>query len=172
MSRRNNLSLLCLALAAWLAQASPAGAAAPKPHLIVILQDDLGHNDVAFNGGPHSAAASVTGNITALANAGVIFDRHYVHWHCSPTRRSFISGRLPIHHGEQLSRVSTDDLDIRWTWISEKLKSAGYVGHWVGERAPSAPHSRAAARCSPTHAVVNGLWLPPPLSHPSAHAAC
>ena len=26
--------------------------------------------------------------ITAAANDGIILKRHYVHWHCSPTRRS------------------------------------------------------------------------------------
>lgn len=101
----------------------------PRPNLIVILQDDLGFRDTGING----ASGIPTGNISALAQSGVVFDRHYVHWHCSPTRRSFISGRLPIHHGEQLSGVSTDDIDMRWTWISEKLAGQGYKCHWYGK---------------------------------------
>ena len=56
-----------------------------------------------------------------------------MHYHCSPTRRSFLSGRLPIHHGEELSGVATDELDLRWELVSGKLKRAGYSTHWVGK---------------------------------------
>ena len=106
-------------------------AAKPLPNLVFVLQDDLGHYDVAFNG--NTNASMVTSNITALANDGIILKHHYVHWHCSPTRRSFLSGRLPVHHHEQLSGVATDDLDLRYTYISAKLKSAGYTNHWYGK---------------------------------------
>eukprot|EP00041_Stephanoeca_diplocostata_P004443 m.45135 g.45135 ORF g.45135 m.45135 type:complete len:667 (+) comp15116_c0_seq3:133-2133(+) len=102
-----------------------------SPHLVFILQDDLGHYDVAFNGNTNNSA--VTANITKLARDGIILKHHYTHWHCSPTRRSFLSGRLPVHHHEQLSGVATDDLDLRYTWISKKLKSAGYANFWFGK---------------------------------------
>lgn len=58
---------------------------------------------------------------------------HYTHWHCSPTRRSFLTGRLPVHHGEQLSPNADDDIDLRMTWISEKLAGVGYTAHWFGK---------------------------------------
>eukprot|EP01060_Flectonema_neradi_P016533 TRINITY_DN2315_c0_g1_i2.p1 TRINITY_DN2315_c0_g1~~TRINITY_DN2315_c0_g1_i2.p1 ORF type:complete len:535 (+),score=103.15 TRINITY_DN2315_c0_g1_i2:55-1659(+) len=109
---------------------SSAVMAADKPHIIMILQDDMGMYDVGFN---NKAAASYTSNITSLATDGVVLTNHYTHWHCSPTRRSFLSGRLPIHHGEQLSGVTTDDIDLRMTWISKKMKSAGYETHWFGK---------------------------------------
>lgn len=102
-----------------------------KPHILFILQDDLGYYDVAFNG--NSALAMETASITSLAKEGIILKRHYVHWHCSPTRRTLMSGRFPIHHGEQLSGIATDDLDLRWSWISDKLKQAGYENHWFGK---------------------------------------
>ena len=101
------------------------------PNLVFVLQDDLGYYDVAFTG--NTNASMVTANITALANEGIVLKHHYVHWHCSPTRRSFMSGRLPVHHHEQLSGVATDDLDLRYTYISAKLKSAGYTNHWYGK---------------------------------------
>jgi hypothetical protein len=40
--------------------------------------------------------------------------------------RSFLTGRLPVHHGEMLSSDHSDDLDLRWTLISQKLEPAGY----------------------------------------------
>ena len=33
----------------------------------------------------------------------------------------------------QLSGVSTDDLDLRYSWISDKLHSAGYDCYWYGK---------------------------------------
>ena len=41
-----------------------------------------------------------TPNIDALVEDGVILDRHYVYKFCSPTRSSFLSGRLPYHVNE------------------------------------------------------------------------
>ena len=103
-----------------------------RPHLFVFLQDDLGYDDVAYNG--NDANLDVTGNITAAAREGVVLKRHYVHWHCSPTRRSLLTGRLPLHHSEFLSDVSKgDDIDLRWTTIAQKLKTAGYATHWYGK---------------------------------------
>jgi hypothetical protein len=108
-----------------------------RPHVLMFLQDDLGHDDVAFNG--NEVNLDVTGNITAAARDGIILRRHYVHWHCSPTRRTFLTGRLPLHHSEFLSPVSTgDDIDLRWTTIGQKLKTAGYKTYWFGAHVPSA----------------------------------
>ena len=88
--------------------------AAPLPHIISILQDDLGWYDSGIH---NPAMEKWTQNITSLAKSGVVLTNHYSHWHCSPTRRSFLTGRLPIHHGEQLSGDTTDDIDLRMAWL-------------------------------------------------------
>ena len=31
------------------------------------------------------------------------------------------------------SGIDTDDIDLRWTWISEKLTGIGYESHWYGK---------------------------------------
>eukprot|EP00729_Bicosta_minor_P007231 gene7231-22231_t len=103
-----------------------------KPHVFMVLQDDLGHDDVTFTYG-NTVNSDVTGNITATARAGIVLERHYVHWHCSPTRRTFLTGRLPLHHSEFLSGNDSDDIDLRWTTIAEKLKPAGYATYWFGK---------------------------------------
>ena len=75
-------------------------AAGSKPHVLMFLQDvrsarppspllpqrltrrrvgaqDLGHDDVAFNG--NSVNLDITGNITAAAREGIVLDRHCAH---------------------------------------------------------------------------------------------
>ena len=101
-------------------------AAAPRPHFLVILQDDLGHYNVAFNANrtdrPSDDVAKVSSSTSALAAQGIVLNRHYVHWHCSPTRRSLLTGRIPLHHSELLSGITTDDIDLRWTTLGQKLE--------------------------------------------------
>ena len=105
--------------------------AAKQPNLIMVLQDDLGYYDTGIY---NPTRMDVTGNITKLAkDGGILLKSHYVHYWCSPSRRSFLSGRLPLHHGEQLSSYATDDLDLRWNLISQKPAGAGYDGYWYGK---------------------------------------
>ena len=93
-----------------------------KPHLIMVLQDDLGYYDTGIY---NSENLDVTSNITSMAkDEGILLKQHYVFYWCSPTRRSFLSGRLPLHHGRQLSEFTSDDLDLRWNLISQKLEGA------------------------------------------------
>eukprot|EP01063_Lacrimia_lanifica_P025760 TRINITY_DN3371_c0_g1_i2.p1 TRINITY_DN3371_c0_g1~~TRINITY_DN3371_c0_g1_i2.p1 ORF type:complete len:532 (+),score=153.21 TRINITY_DN3371_c0_g1_i2:95-1690(+) len=125
---------MATALRVFLAAVS-AGAvqAGPAPHLVFILADDLGWHDTSVFGDQSPETRAATHNMTALADEGVRLSHHYVHWHCSPTRRTFLSGRTPLHHGEALSDTATDDLDLRWRWVSEVLADEGYVGHWYGK---------------------------------------
>eukprot|EP00756_Hemistasia_phaeocysticola_P052303 Hpha_TRINITY_DN27519_c0_g1::TRINITY_DN27519_c0_g1_i1::g.86225::m.86225 len=115
------------------AAAFGAAGATQKPNLVFMLQDDCGWHDTSVFGDQSPETRAATHNMTALADEGVRLDHHYVHWHCSPTRRSFLSGRLPLHHGEELSNVATDELDLRWRWVSDMLAEQGYVGHWYGK---------------------------------------
>ncbi len=89
-----------------------------RPHVIMHLADDLGYYHVGFNArrtdAPSTDVAGVTPYLMDLAQRGIILTRHYVHWHCSPSRRAFLSGRLPIHHSEGLSGEAQDDMDLRW----------------------------------------------------------
>ena len=68
---------------------------AKKPHILLILVDDLGWSDVGFHG-----SKIRTPNVDKLASDGVILDNYYVQPYCTPTRGSLMTGRYPIHTGK------------------------------------------------------------------------
>lgn len=60
-------------------------------------------------------------------------DRQYTFKYCSPTRSSFLSGRLPFHVNQANRAYSAvGGVDIRMTMLPEHLKTAGYGTHQIG----------------------------------------
>ena len=106
-----------------------------KPNIMFVMMDDLGYHDVGYvPDKPRAKVVQATARMTKLAKEeGVILTRMYAHWHCSPSRRSFLTGRLPHRTGEDNSDTDMDDIDLRWTWVSEKLQSAGYKCYMLGK---------------------------------------
>ena len=86
------MRVVVLLVAVW-ALALPPRGEAKKPHLIYVIGDDVGW----FKMGWHNPDAR-TPNLDALVKEGVELDRFYTYKYCSPTRSSFLSGRLPIHN--------------------------------------------------------------------------
>ena len=64
------------------------------PHLVVLVADDLGYNDVSW----HNQAV-ITPHLADLAAAGVTLEQYYSHPICTPTRGALLTGRYPIHSG-------------------------------------------------------------------------
>ena len=60
-----------------------------------MLVDDLGWYDV----GSHGALID-TSNIDSLSRDGIVLDNYYVQPICTPTRAALMTGRYPIHTGE------------------------------------------------------------------------
>lgn len=65
--------------------------------------------------------------LDSLVATGVELTHHYVFKYCSPTRASFLTGRLPYHvHQWNLDENSPWGTNINMTFIAAKLKHAGY----------------------------------------------
>merc|ERR1719440_1326613 len=69
-------------------------AATPQhPHILLVVMDDLGWDDVGFRS--HQIR---TPNIDRLAAGGRILNQYYVQSVCSPSRAAFQTGRYPLHN--------------------------------------------------------------------------
>jgi uncharacterized sulfatase len=87
---------------AW--EQGPAQAARPAserpPNVVLILVDDLGWNDLSFNGGGVAAGSVPTPRIDSLAAEGVNFTRGYsASGTCAPSRAAIMTGRYPTRFG-------------------------------------------------------------------------
>jgi len=104
---------------------------APPPHLIVILADDLGWNDVSWNNPDMH-----TPNIQQLADQGIRLNNSYFHPKCSPSRAALLTGYYPHRLGLQRSgvgRYHPYGLDTEFRILPEYLAEAGYKSHLVGK---------------------------------------
>lgn len=108
----------------------------PRPHIFHVIVDDFGWSNTNYNRDTPSPEVK-TPHLDALVAEGIHLMRHYVHATCTPSRVSFLSGRLPMHSG-QSGLVGPTKLDgglpYNITGIAAKLASAGYrtalVGKW------------------------------------------
>jgi arylsulfatase A-like enzyme len=115
-----HLNLLALALVPCFA----------KNHVLFIVIDDLGFDDVGFRS--HEIR---TPTIDALAARGVVLDSYYVQDVCSPSRATFMTGRYAMHHTvvDWIPPASAYGLPLNETTMAEKFKQAGYATHMSGK---------------------------------------
>lgn len=96
------------------------------PNIILIMTDDQGWGDVAYNGNPIVR----TPHLDAMAREGIRLDRFYAAAPvCSPTRASCLTGRHPFR--VNIPWAGDGHLPIEETTIAKALQSAGYgTGHF------------------------------------------
>ena len=130
-----------------------SAAAAEKPNIVLVMADDQGWGDMAYNG----HATLKTPNFDAAAAAGLRFDRFYAAAPvCSPTRGSIMTGRHPNRFGLFQWGYPIRPQEIT---LAEALKTAGYMTAHFGKW-----HLGSVRNTSPAHPGVNGFddWLSAP----------
>jgi arylsulfatase I/J len=80
--------------------------------------------------------------MNALVKDGVELDRVYAYHYCSPTRSSFLTGRLPLHVNQinlgggtanMSGTIYREGVDVRMTMLPKKLAASGYVSYQIGK---------------------------------------
>ncbi|XP_053603848.1 arylsulfatase B-like [Plodia interpunctella] len=103
-----------------------------KPHIVFIVADDLGWNDVSF----HGSDLIMTPNIDVLAYEGVILNQYYTDTQGTSSISALFTGKYPMRLGTQGASISA--CEDRGIPISERLLPAylqelGYSTHLVGK---------------------------------------
>ena len=119
-----------------------------RPHIILIIADDLGWANVEWNVDQKSGSEIQTPNLLALKEKGLELERHYAFKQCGPSRASLLSGRLPAHVAIENTGLTSPDMGIPpgMTTIGTKMKQAGYtttaIGKWDAGMATEAQTPR------------------------------
>ena len=134
------LSLIHSASASLLAALSCTliSAAAATPRLVIFqMIDDLGWGATGWHrkGQSPPDTENATPGIDALYSAGVDLNRVYGYQMCTPSRTSFMSGRLPLHVQQSLDNpeVPHAGMPREMTALPLALKSAGVRSAIVGK---------------------------------------
>ena len=85
-------------------EAGPSAPSSPPgerpPNVVVIVADDLGFDDLTWNGGGVADGAVATPNIDSIARSGVQFTAGYAgNATCAPSRAAILTGRYPSRFG-------------------------------------------------------------------------
>lgn len=124
---------LLLLAALQLAMSASVHAAVQKPNIVYFLVDDLGFSNVGYNNRPDPEP--LTPHIDGLHDTGVELTNYYVYRFCSPTRSSFMSGRLPYHVNQENHPPASPGggVPLAMTTIADKLNASGYACHQIGK---------------------------------------
>ena len=132
---------------------APAAEPDSRPNMVLVMADDQGWGDMAYNGHP----VLKTPHFDRAAAAGLKFDRFYAAAPvCSPTRASVLTGRHPNRMGVFQWGYPIRPQEVT---LAEALGQAGYATAHFGKW-----HLGSVRRASPAHPGRNGFetWLSAP----------
>jgi leishmanolysin-like peptidase len=105
----------------------------PPPHIIMIMVDDLGWNGFSLHG-KNNEVKNPT--MEKLAQQGILLENYYVYKYCSPSRASFLTGRVPGHGIWEMnpSDAAQVGVNLKATMLPALLKEkANYTTHQIGK---------------------------------------
>ncbi|XP_077983189.1 arylsulfatase B-like [Glandiceps talaboti] len=110
---------------------SSSSEAQHKPHIIYMMSDDHGWNDISW----HDDRV-LTPNFEELANNGVKFGNLYTMAVCSPTRSALMTGRYPSNIGGQhliYFTLRPHGVPTYYELFPKRLQDVGYTTYGVGK---------------------------------------
>jgi len=117
----------CVALLAGCHDTAPGDGGAspsPRPHIVLIMADDLGYETLGVNGG----ASYRTDALDALATSGVRFTHAYSTPLCSPSRVQIMTGRYNHRNYRHWGVLSKGEATF-----AHLLRGAGYATFAAGK---------------------------------------
>lgn len=135
---------------------------ATKPHVWIVVADDLGFGDLGYTG-----SSIKTPTIDRLAGEGVVLGHYYVMHCCTPTRSALHTGRYPIRFGLQTNVIPNNKeygLNLTEKILPQYMKEQGYATHAIGKwhlglfNWDYTPTFRGNARCVIHLRRNNHIW--------------
>lgn len=161
LSKTNILAVISLV---WFCACQTKSQETPElPNIILLMGDDHGWDETAYNGHPHLK----TPVLDQMAVRGLRLDRFYAASPvCSPTRGSVITGRHPNRYGTFSAGWSLRPEEIG---IAQVMKEAGYAaghfGKWhLGPVKAASPTNPGAMGFDEWVSHDNFFEMNPPLS--------
>lgn len=123
----------CLRCSAYCPRCRSPSASALRPHIVLILADDVGWNNVAWTNSrvrqPH---------LLSLAQGGIVLNSLYATPACAPSRAALMTGRYSWRTASSrcnlLPASAPDGVDLGLTFLPRHLAAAGYYcihsGKW------------------------------------------
>eukprot|EP00116_Pleurobrachia_bachei_P003629 sb/3463891/ len=108
---------------------------ADKPNILFVVIDDMGYGDIGYTY-PEFGKNITTPLFDKLAHDGLILDRFYTEWLCTPARASLQTGRYAIALGiesELFLSWTEECLDRDQILLAEPFREIGYATHMVGK---------------------------------------
>lgn len=142
-----------VALSSLFGSTNDLASAAEKPHMLLIIADDVSWDDLGCYGNPFAR----TPNLDSLAKSGRRFDQAYLTASsCSPSRSSIITGRYPHNNGK--ASELHQPIAVHLPWFPQLLRDAGYFTAIVGKHHMTVdePTSATSARAKPFDLVDAG----------------